>query len=308
MKKVKKPPRLRRLIITGLFAIIALCILCLLGWCHILSRLVYVERVTLIAEDIPPSFDGKTILFVSDIDMVALNGPRSAAALFDSLERLKPDILILGGDYAGDSLIAKLNSTGDPLKLEEKRRQLFSGLADFPAPLGKYAVAGEEDASAQDLKAEMALGQITLLSDSAGTIRVGDDTISIAGLKDTAGASHSLTEAAAGFDKDDFVILVSHNPASVSSALTAEAGGGGQWCDLVLTGHTHAGQMVLGDRMLIKLTSQELRYDTGWNKESGVHILVSPGVGCDTVNLRLNTRAQVHLITLKRQEAFSFSD
>lgn len=300
MKKQKKPPRLRRILVGGLFTLIALSIACMLIYMHVISRVVHVERVTLYLEDLPPGFDGKTILFVSDIDMVGLNGPRSAARLMGSLEKLEPDILILGGDYAGNSMLDKLNSTGDELALEEDRRALFSAISDFSAPLGKYAVAGDNDAGADDLAGELALGRITYLDDSGGSIRLDDEEIYVVGLSDYSQGSTAFTGVAASFSKDDCVIGVTHNPSIVSGMMTAEAADTGQWCDLILTGHTHDGQIRLGERSLIKLTQQEQRFPTGWSKESGVFILVSPGAGCEYVNLRFGTQAKVHLITLKR--------
>lgn len=300
MKKQKQPPRLRRILVGGLFALIALAAAGLLSYMHVVSRVVHVERVTLYLEDLPPGFDGRTILFVSDIDMVGLNGPGTAARLMASLEKLEPDILILGGDYAGNSLLDKLNSTGDELALEEDRRELFSTIADFNAPLGKYAVAGEGDAGAEDLASELALGRITYLDDSGGGIRLGGEEIYIVGFKDYSQGSNAYSGIAQGFSEGDCVIAVTHNPSSVSGLMTAEAGDAGQWCDVILTGHTHDGQIRFGERSLIQLTQQESRYPTGWSKESGVFILVSPGAGCETVNLRIGTQAQVHLITLKR--------
>lgn len=300
MKKQKQPPRLRVILVGGLFALIALTIAGMLLYMHVVSRVVHVERVTLYLKDLPPGFDGRTILFVSDIDMVGLNGPGSVTRLMDSLEKLEPDILILGGDYAGNSMLDKLNSTGDELALEEDRRALFSAIADFNAPLGKYAVAGDNDAGAEDLAAELSLGRITYLDDSGGSIRLGDEEIYVVGLKDYSQGSTAYSGIASGFSEGDCVIAVTHNPSSVSGMMTAEAGDTGQWCDVILTGHTHDGQIRLWDRSLIRLTQQEERYPTGWSKESGVFILVSPGAGCETVNLRFGTQAQVHLITLKR--------
>lgn len=288
----------------GLFLLIALAILGLALYGYMLSRVVHVERATVYLEDLPPVFDGKTILFVSDIDMVGLNGPRAAAGMFDRLEKLEPDILILGGDYACESLLEKLNSTGDPLELEEKRRELFAHLADFSAPLGKYAVAGENDASAEDLAAELALGRITYLNDSAGSIQLGSERLTLIGLRDYSQGSLSYDEIARHINSDECVIAVTHNPASASGVMTSEAGDTGQWADMILTGHTHHGQAVVGERSLIQLDQQELRYDSGWSKESGVFILVSPGVGCDTINFRLNTKAAAHLITLRSALSF----
>jgi len=305
LKKNTHPPRLRRWLVAGIFLLIFLAILGLTAYGYTASRIVHVERTTVYLEDLPPGFDGKTILFVSDIDMVGLSGPYAAKGLFDSLEKLGADILILGGDYAGESLLEKLNSTGDALKMEENRRELFSHLADFSAPLGKYAVAGENDAAAEDIAGELALGRISYLSDSAGSIQLGEDKLILIGLKDYSEGSLSYDDIARHIDNNDCVIAITHNPASVSGVMTSEAGNTGQWADLVLTGHTHHGQAVVGERSLIQLDQQESRYANGWSKESGVYILVSPGAGCDTVNFRLNTRAQAHLITLRRGMQFN---
>ena len=299
MKKEKKPPRLRRILVGGLFLLIFLALMGLLAFGYASSRVICVERTSVYLEDLPPGFDGKKILFVSDIDMVGLSGPHAIKGMFDDLERLGADILILGGDYAGESLLEKLNSTGDALEREEKRREVFSHLAEFDAPLGKYAVTGENDAGAADIAAELALGRITYLNDSAGSIQLGGDALTIIGLKDHSQGSLSYGEIARHVDSGACVIAVTHNPAAISAVMTSEAADTGQWADLILSGHTHHGQAVVGERSLIQLDQQESRYAGGWSKESGVHVLVSPGAGCDTVNFRLNTTAQVHLITLK---------
>jgi len=306
MKKQKKPPRLRRLLIGGLFALIALCIAGILAYGYFRSRVVLIERTTVYIEDLPDEFDGKTILYVSDIDMVGLSGPGQAARLFGRLQKLHPDILLLGGDYAGYDLWDRLNSTGDPMKLEEARREFFSGISDFYAPLGKFAVAGENDSTAGDLAAETALGGVTLLSDSAAPITIGDGAICIVGLADHSTGGMNCNDIAQHFESGSCVIVAAHSPAFISGVITAEAKDTGQWCDLVLSGHTHHGQAVVGERSLLQLAPEETRFDSGWSAEGSVYILVSPGLGCETLNFRIGTTAQVHLITLKKKQPFSF--
>ena len=303
MKKDKKPPRLRRLLIGGIFALIALFIVGLLAFGYIRSRVVLIERTTVYIEDLPASFDGKTILFVSDIDMVGISGPGVTQNCLKRLQKLNPDILILGGDYAGYSLMDRLNSTGDPILMEEDRRAFFVGLSEFYAPMGKYAVAGDNDSVAEDLAAEMSLGGITLLDDSVGTLTAGGGSIYLIGLKDHSEKGISGSDFAANFSSDDCVIVIAHNPASVGGVITSEARDTGQWCDLILTGHTHHGQAVVGERSLLQLSAQETRFGEGWSNEGGVYLLVSPGLGCETVNLRLGTTPQVHLITLRKKPA-----
>ena len=46
------------------------------------------------------------------------------------------------------------------------------------------------------------------------------------------------------------------------------------------------------------LDALEQQFGNGWTRETGVPILVTSGMGCEGVNLRLNTQAEVWLITL----------
>ena len=301
MKKKRQPRKLRRWIPLSVFLLIAVILLGALGYGWISSRIVHVRREILYLEDLPPEFDGKTLLFVSDIDMCGLSGPGGASSLMEKLRRLEPDLLLLGGDYASESLYDAMEHSPDDARMERQRRKFFASLADFDPPLGKFAVAGENDARAADLAGEMALGGVKLLSDAAAELKIGKGVLRLVGFKDyydTGKADYGGISSKVG--KGDCVIAVCHNPATVSAILTGDAANAGQWCDLVLCGHTHGGQAVIGGRNLLTLTQDELRYPAGWSKQIGAHLLISQGVGCDTVNLRAGTQAEAHFITLRR--------
>jgi len=70
--------------------------------------------------------------------------------------------------------------------------------------------------------------------------------------------------------------------------------------DLVLTGHTHGGQVTLFGRTLHSSSRYGDRYRSGWLKEEGKRIFVSNGVGTSLLPVRLGAPAQIHRITLKR--------
>jgi len=299
MKKKKKEPAPGRWIVTWLFVAIAAALLGVLGYSAVLARVVRVERTTISARDLPEEFDGIKILYVTDIDMVGLTTASGVARFFDRLEALDPDVLILGGDYANESLWNRINDTGDSEALAKKRRALFAALADFDAPMGKFAVAGEDEEGAAELEEELALGGFTFLSDESATIEKDGARIALVGLADDSAGNADLNALSARFQKADYVIVAAHNPSSVASVLTAEAEDAGAWCDLMLTGHNHGGQAVLFGRTMLKLTAREARYLSGWHKVSETWVLASQGLGCEAVNLRLGTSAQAHLITLK---------
>jgi predicted MPP superfamily phosphohydrolase len=277
-----------------------LCILLFLGYMYVQSRIVFVRYATVSMRDLPPAFDGMTILFASDIDVKGEGEARAAAKLFDRLALLEPDMLLLGGDYAGASLFSRLNGDETDADLVPARHAFLTSLKDFPAPLGKYAVAAADDMLPEQLRGSMDAAGIRLLLDDSAEIHRGDAGVSVVGLLPGSAKTASL---AGRFSGGDCVIALMHSPAEFARAVTSDARDGGAWADLMLAGRTHGGQMVVAGRTLLTLTEHERRCLAGWRKEEDAFLLTTQGVGCEAIDLRLNTEAEVHLITLKRAEA-----
>lgn len=271
----------------------ALILLFLLGM-HINSRIVHVRYADVYLSDLPASFDGTTILFASDIDVCGLNTARSAGRLFDRLQDLHPDILLLGGDYASPSLFDRLNGGSDE---QTARRDFFQAVSEFQAPLGKYAVSGDNDGDSAQLALTLVGTGFELLDGKAARITRGADPLFLAGVGTTGG----LTELALGFQPGDCVIALTHTPDRLVDIQIAEAAGGGAWADLILAGHTHGGQVQIGGHSVLSLTDAQKRFLHGWT-DDGVPMLVTSGVGCEGANFRLGSEAEVWLITLKQKE------
>lgn len=277
-------------------ALVACAALALAGmYAH--SRIVHVRYAGVSLSDLPAALDGLKILFVSDIDVRGEADANAAANAMDALAALEPDVLLLGGDYTGPGLWDALNGreTGDALSLQAARRAFFRALSDFPAPLGKYAVRAEDDPGSEALASELELGGVTLLDGQLAQLSRGGQSLYVAGLSPDTDAG----ALASGVSADACVIAFAHSPDSFAGALTAEAQGGGAWADVVLCGGTHGGQVRLGERTLLSLSERERQYLSGWRKEGGVFLLTSQGLGCEVVSLRLGTRAEAHLITLR---------
>ena len=265
------------------------------------SRVVHVRYATAWLRDLPPAFEGATILFVSDLDIRSEADARAAAGMMDALAALQPDVLLLGGDYASPGLWESLNgmdmeNAAVAARAASDRYLFFSALRDFPAPLGKYAALAEEDALPEQLMQAMAVGGVRLLNGESVSLTRDGQALTLTGI----GPDGDLSGPAASVRGADCVVAFTHSPARFPAALTAEAADGGPWADMILAGGTHGGQMRVGERTLLPLDEQERRYISGWRKENGVFLLTSQGVGCEGVPLRLGTAAEVHLITLRR--------
>ena len=104
------------------------------------------------------------------------------------------------------------------------------------------------------------------------------------------------------------MIALTHNPSGYIGVRVAEARSGGAWADLVLAGHTLGGQIKAFGRTIYTLPESEARCLGGWYYAGDLPMLVSQGVGCSGVQLRLGTTSEVWLLTLRRPEKLELPD
>ena len=274
------------------------------------GSVVRVVSVELPLRDLPAAFDGIRIVYLSDIHLTALNPLSKVKALMKRLEVIQPDLLILGGDYTGNDVVGRMISQGSGdlygARQIRDRDMLFFALADFPAPLGKYAVAGDMDnvleRSAQMSLADAAdLGGVKLLRDEWVRVTKDGQSIVLSGADDWRTGIQDVQTPARGLRGSDCVILITHNPEAVFQLAAQPGADGGRWIDAALAGHTVGGQVRFGDYEVFSPLASDKRYNAGWHIDNGTKLLISEGLSGDFLPLRLGTDAQVHVITLRRQ-------
>jgi uncharacterized protein len=248
------------------------------------ARRIRLEEASIFSPELPESFDGVRIVFVSDIHAGPFVSPSRMASIVDMINGLEPDILILGGDNVGG------RRRGDEIFYPEAKR--------FRANLAKVAVIGNHDAweGVEHARRGLAEAGITLLENDNAAIEKDGQRIFVAGLEDLWTADPDVKKAAKGIKKTDFAVLVTHNPDELARSVPPTAP---LW-DLALAGHTHGGQVTLFGKGMTRPTHFGQRYRTGWRTEHGVPILVSNGVGMVTVPFRVFASPEVHVITLRR--------
>ena len=256
--------------------------------------LLRVEQKTLAFPELPQGFDGLRVAFLSDIHYGPFFSADRLDALVSRVNALRPDLVLLGGDYANDS---------------DGAVAFFQMRPAFSARLGVYAVPGNHDRvmpeSNRDLLegAMSAAGIVPLFNRTVPLTLSNGETIYLSGIDDYGNGHPDAAQAARSVRRDDFLIFLTHNPDAIPSFQEIPAlDGSTDWADLILCGHTHGGQVTLfGQKALFSVTSYGERYRTGWKEENGAQILISNGVGTSVVPMRFFAPPQIHLLTLTRQ-------
>lgn len=303
MKKSVRKNRIRRRKSPAfiIFMLLALALCGLFGWMHLQARLTHLRPAEIYLADLPRAFEGTKILYISDLKLQSAEDAADAKKLVTRLAQLNPDILLLGGDYSGKSILETLNGA-DSGVFPDYAADFIAFLRNFRAPMGKFAVAGDQDRDLYALAAAFQDAGVQCLSDSAVEIEKDGAKIAVAGLSDRNLGKNGSAKLSRNFSAGDCVIAVAHNAASYVDIRVSEAKGGGNWADLVLSGHTLGGQINIFGRTMRSFSEEERRTLAGWHYANDLPLLVSQGLGCEDIRLRLDSESQVHIITLRKQE------
>ncbi len=235
----------------------------------------------IVSPRLPKAFDGFTILQLSDLHVEMSEGAMDRVVAL--LEGARYDLCVLTGDYRA--------KTWGP------HEAAISGVARVRDALrGEvYGVLGNHDTILM-VPALEAMGITMLLNESKIIERAGE-RIHLAGIDD----AHyyrmdNLDKAAADIPPGAFSILVSHTPEIYRQAAHADF-------DVLLSGHTHGGQICLPGRIPITLDSVLPRsMGSGAWRYHDMSGYTSVGAGSSIVPVRFNCPPEItlHRLRVKR--------
>ena len=248
------------------------------------ARWIKTTEIEISSADIPDSFNGTEIVFISDIHLGPFLSARRLSRIVNRINKIKPGIILLGGDYVHYR--------------SEYIEPVFKEFSKLSAEMGVYAVLGNHDHYAgADLTRKMIVkyGIISIDNKSAWA-KKGKDSIKIGGVGDLWDDEQIIENTLTGLKKSDFAILVSHHPDYIENMNT-------DLIDLTLSGHTHGGQITLFGWWAPLLPSkygQKYRYgfiDSGMMKS-----YVSSGIGTVVLPFRFFCRPEIVVIRLKKAD------
>ncbi|WP_077617574.1 metallophosphoesterase [Bacillus sinesaloumensis] len=258
------------------FAVLALYILIFsFGTYNAWSPIVQTYDITI--EKAFEQRDSLKILMASDFHLGSIVGKSHLSKFVDLVEETKPDIVLIPGDLIDDYIEPFLD------------KNMGETLTKVDAPLGVYATLGNHDYYGNDnekiveemekLGIEILTDEITMLENELYLIGRNDDT-------DDKRAA--IQELVATLDTSKPVIMLDHQPTELEAA--KEHG-----IDLLLSGHTHRGQVFPGNL----ITNILYENDYGLLKKGRMHSIVSSGFGTWGPPLRLGTRSEVVIINVE---------
>jgi predicted MPP superfamily phosphohydrolase len=240
---------------------------------------VLIRRNVVVSANLPQSFDGFTILHITDLHAdISVGAMRHLLGFVGDLDY---DICVLTGDYRGRTY----GPVDSSLKYVDALR------ARLRPPV--FGILGNHD-SIRMTPAMEAMG-IRMLFNECETIDRDSHTIYLAGIDDAHFyRADDIEKAAAPIPRDAFSILLAHTPESYRQAALAGF-------DFMLSGHTHGGQLGLPGGFPIKLEAKLPRsMGAGAWQHGGMAGYTSVGAGTSLLPVRLNCPPEITLHTLRR--------
>jgi len=245
-----------------------------------LDRIIQYVEVDFSSPNISAELDGYRIAFLTDTHDIS---EERLGAIVRELNERGTDLLLLGGDYSS-------RYSADRSETTQRTMRVLSGVRTTD---GAFGVAGNHDTRVP-LYSYMEASGITPLSNSGLHLREG---FFLAGAQDLMTGRPDIAAATAGAHPGDFVLLVSHNP---DLSMRQDTTG----VDLILSGHTHSGQVTLFGLWAPALTPTRVftvygqRFMSGWAySRDGTPVFTSNGTG--EYLPRVFARPQVVVVTLR---------
>ncbi len=236
----------------------------------------------IIIPDLPASFDGYRIAFLTDTHVTSFMRRGFYRLCVEETVRRQTDLVLLGGDFVSWQKHIPLMT-----------RVLLDGLE---APDGVYAVLGNHDywSDADSVVAAMSAKGVEFIINRSVRLQRGNDVIDLVGIDEIYRGDPDVETAFRQVTGKRPCIAVSHHPDIIDEL-------GGQRVDLLLSGHTHGGQIRLPFLGAIVVPSKhEGLYDAGFHREGDVLLYVSRGLG-SVPPVRILCRPELATFTLVRE-------
>ena len=238
-----------------------------------------IERQEIFLRRLPKKLDGLRVVHLSDLHYGPLVNPAHLERAVRAANDLRPDLIALTGDY-----ISQDRAYAAPCA--EVVRKLR-------ARYGVYAVLGNHDhwTDAKLIADLFRAEEIRVLVNEGSRMDIRGEAFWLAGVDDTMVGLEDLSLAMAGARDGEFKLLLAHNPTILRRAARADI-------DLVLSGHTHGGQVTWRSERG-RSGRPRRRMLRGLGRRGNTQIYVTRGLGTVVLPIRYGCPPEISVLELR---------
>ncbi len=223
-----------------------------------------------------------TIIQISDLHNKVFRNNNEE--LIRTVNQINANIVVITGDL----IDRRTKNLKDVLYFVQKittvHKNVFyvSGNHEWGNPLGKKLLDGLKERN------------VIILDNKNTEIMDGRSVINLAGVADVTTKQDNLKKALQGLNKEQFTLLLSHNPCVIKKIES-------QSVDLILSGHTHGGQVRIPLIGALVVPDQGLfpQYDKGsFNLGVNRYLYIDSGLGTSRLPIRFLNQSQFSLIKI----------
>ena len=237
-----------------------------------------IEEVEITLSRLPRRLDGFRIVHLSDIHHSPFTDIRHIENAVEAANDLQPDVFVLTGDYVSH----------EPEYIEP----MAEVVGRLDAPFGSYACLGNHDHwTDAELVTELLRREgINVLVNEGFRFEAKDASFWLCGVDDPMAGKTDVPAALHGSYADEMKLMLAHNPAILRQAVRRKV-------DLMLSGHTHGGQIKIREKE--KKVLAHRRLSSGLHKRKETQIYITRGIGTVVLPVRYQCPPEISVVHLK---------
>ncbi len=229
---------------------------------------------------------GVRILHLSDFHASAMVPFSLIEKAIDLGLAMRPDLICLTGDFVTNADRFDETEYSELLKRLSKTARTFACLGNHDGGLWAGKFGGFRDTCV--VRSLLEASDVTLLDNRSELIRIHGQSLRLVGVGDLWSGELNAERAFEGARTEEPTILLAHNP-DTKDVLAKHP-----W-DLMLSGHTHGGQVLVPLLGAPFVPVEDKRFIAGLKEWNGRQVYVSRGIG-SIGGFRVNCRPEVTLL------------
>jgi hypothetical protein len=240
-----------------------------------------IDEIKIFLKKLPKALDGFRLVQLSDIHHSPFTSGEFIAQIVEKANELQPDMFVLTGDYVSHEA--------------EYIAPVAEILGGLKSEFGTFACLGNHDhwTDAELVKTEFKRNGIKMLVNEGFRFTARNESFWLCGVDDFGEGLSNIRQSLRGSKTDEMKLLLAHNPAIMRRAAYRKI-------DLVLSGHTHGGQVKLREpRERILFPNRRRKFSSGLHHRGETQIYITRGIGTVVVPMRYQCPPEISLIELR---------